>query len=319
MDRNLALDFVRVTEAAAMASARWVGKGDKHKADEAAVRLMRKTFNMLDIEGKIVIGEGERDEAPMLFIGENVGMQGGKFKIDLAVDPLECTNSVAYGRQNAMAVLAAAPSGTLMHAPDTYMNKIAVGPDARGSIDIDASVEENLTNIATALDKQIKDLTVMVLDRERHNRLISDIRKCDARIILIPDGDVAGAIAPSIPDSGVDVLMGIGAAPEGVLAAAALNCLGGDMQARFQFRNEQEKERAKKMGVEKLNAVLFLKDLVNSKEAMFAATGVTDGPILKGVRFTSKGAITHSIVMRAKTGTTRFLETHHVFEDEPKY
>lgn len=319
MDKNLALEFVRVTEAAAMASARWVGKGEKELADDAAVAMMRKTFNKINVDGTVVIGEGERDEAPMLFIGEKVGKGNGNIKIDIAVDPLECTNSVAYGRQNAMVVLAAAPEGTLMHAPDTYMDKIAVGPNARGVIDINATVEQNLRNIARALEKKIKDLTVMVLDRKRHEQLIKDIRRCGARIMLIPDGDVAGAIAPSIPDSGVDVLMGVGAAPEGVLAAAAISCLGGNMQARFRFRSKAERNRAKDMGITKLDDVLYLNDLVKDKNTMFAATGVTDGPFLKGVRFTSAGATTNSIVMRSKTGTVRWLETSHVFEDEPKY
>lgn len=317
MDRNLALDFVRVTEAAAMAAARWVGKGDKHSADDAAVRLMRKTFNKLEIDGTIVIGEGERDEAPMLYIGEKVGTGSGS-KVDIAVDPLECTNSVAYGRQNAMAVLAASPHGTMLHAPDTYMNKIAVPPEAKGAVSIDEDVEYNLTNIAKALDKHVKDLTVMVLDRERHTKLIEDIRKCNARIMLIPDGDVAGAIAPSIKASGIDVLMGIGAAPEGVLAASALACLGGYMEARFNFRDELDKERAIKMGA-KPEKIYRVKDLVDTENAMFAATGVTDGPFLKGVQFTHEGGVTNSIVMRSKTKTRRFLESYHVFEDEPSY
>ncbi|MBN2421592.1 class II fructose-bisphosphatase [Candidatus Woesearchaeota archaeon] len=318
MDKNLALEFVRITEAAAIASARWVGKGDKHKADDAATRMMRKTFNDINIEGKIVIGEGERDEAPMLFIGEKVG-KGNGIKIDIAVDPLECTNSVAYGRSNAMAVLAAAPAGTLLHAPDIYMNKIAVGPKAKGVIDLDASVATNLKKIAKALEKEVKDLTVMVLERDRHDDLIKEIREADARIILIPDGDISAAIAPSIPYSGVDVLMGIGAAPEGVIAAAALSCLGGDFQGRLVYRNEQDKERTKSMGIKDLEKKMSIPDLVRTNLAMFAATGVTDGPFFKGVQFTSEGAITHSLVMRANTKTIRYITTHHIFESEPKY
>lgn len=317
MDRNLALDFVRVTEAAALASARWVGKGDKHQADDAAVKLMRHTFNRLDIDGTIVIGEGERDEAPMLFIGEKVGTGKG-MKMDIAVDPLECTNSVAYGRQNAMAVMAASPHGTMLHAPDTYMNKIAVSGDAKKQVSIDADVSYNLENLAKALDKKVKDLTIMILDRERHNKLVEEIRKEDARIMFIPDGDVSAAIAPSIPGSGVDALMGIGAAPEGVLAASALSCLGGYMESRLNFRDEKDKERAVEMGV-KPDKLYRIKDMVDTDNAMFAATGVTDGPFLKGVRFTKSGANTYSIVMRARTKTQRFLESHHVFEDEPSY
>jgi len=317
LDRNLALDFVRVTEAAALASARWVGKGDKHKADQAATELMRHTFNKLDINGKIVIGEGERDKAPMLFIGEKIG-SGKGLEMDVAVDPLECTNSVAYGRPNAMAVLATSPKGTMLHAPDTYMDKIAVSSEPKDQVSIDAEVEYNLTNLAKALDKKVKDLTVMVLDRDRHNKLINDIRKCDARIILISDGDVAGAIAPSIPESGVDILMGIGAAPEGVLAASALACLDGYMEAKFKFRSDEDENRAKEMGVIS-DKVYKIKDMVDPGKATFAATGVTDGPILKGVQFTKEGAITHSIVMRSKSRTKRFLETHHAFDDEPTY
>jgi fructose-1,6-bisphosphatase II len=314
MDRNIALDFVRVTEDAAIAAAGWVGKGDKHKADDAAVKMMRSRFNNIDIDGKVVIGEGERDEAPMLYIGEKVGTGKG-MKTDIAVDPLECTNSVAYGRPNAMSVLAAAPKNTLLHAPDTYMDKISVAKEAKGKVSIDEDVEYNLTNVAHALGKRVSEVTVMVLERERHEKLIKDIRKCDARINLITDGDVSGAIAPSIPDSGVDILMGIGAAPEGVLAASALSCLGGYMEARFKFRSDEEKKRAEKMGVKKLDSVMKIRDLVDTDTAIFAATGVTDGPFLKGVRFTKEGAVTHSIVTRSNTKTIRFIEGYHVNQE----
>ncbi len=314
MDRNLALDFVRVTEDAAIAASHWVGKGDKHKADEAAVKMMRNRFNNIDIEGTVVIGEGERDEAPMLFIGEKVGTGKG-MKTDIAVDPLECTNSVAFGRMNAMSVVAASPKGTMLHAPDTYMNKIAVSKEAKDKVNIDADVEYNLTNLAHALGKKVKDITVMVLDRERHQKLIQDIRKCDARIMLIPDGDIAGAIAPSIPESGIDILMGVGAAPEGVLAASALSCLGGYMETRFSFRNDEERKRAEKMGVKKIDSVMKIKDLVNTDTAIFAATGVTDGPFLKGVRFTKDTIITHSIITRSKSKTVRFIEGYHVYNN----
>lgn len=318
MDRNLALEFVRVTEAAAISSSRWMGKGDKHAADDAAVKMMRKIFDSLDIDGTVVIGEGERDEAPMLYIGEKVGTGKGN-KIDIAVDPLECTNSVAYGRPNAISVLAAAPHGCLLHAPDTYMNKIAVGPEARGVIDLDAPVEKNLKAIAKAKGMEVKDLMVMVLDRERHENLIKEIRKAGARITLIPDGDISGAIAPSLPDSDIDVLMGIGAAPEGVIAAAAIKSLGGEIQGRLNFRNEDEKLRAKKMGIKDLNKKMTSHDLVQCDNSMFIATGISTGPMLRGVDFTDYGAKTHSIVIREKTGTIRFIETHHQFEDEPNY
>ena len=318
MDKNLSLDFIRVTEAAAIAAARWVGKGDKHKADDAATKLMRETFNKLDIDGTVVIGEGERDEAPMLYIGEKVG-SGSGLKMDVAVDPLECTNSVAYGRENAIAVLAASPKGTMLHAPDTYMNKIAVSKHAKNQVSLEADVEYNLTNLAKALDKKVKDITVMVLDRERHDKLIKDIRKCDARIFLINDGDVSGAIAPSIPNSGVDILIGIGAAPEGVLAASALACLDGYMEAKLHFRNEKEIKRAETMNIKKIDDIMKIQDMVSTDKTMFAATGVTNGPFLRGVRFTQEGATTHSIITRASTKTIRFIEGRHVFEDEPKY
>ena len=320
MDRNLALDFIRVTEAAAIAASRWVGKGDNTAADKAATTLMRKTFKKLDIDGTIVIGEGERDEAPMLYIGEKVGSgKKGSMKLDIAVDPLECTNSVANGKENAIAVMAASPKGTMLNAPDTYMEKISVGPHAKGKISLEGDVAYNLEAVAHALGKKVKDLTVMVLERERHEKLIKDIRKCGSRIFLISDGDVAGAIAPSIEDSPVDILMGIGAAPEGVLAASALACTGGYMEAKFKFRDDADYRRAKDMGVKKLDSIMKIKDMVDPKQTMFAATGVTHGPFLRGTRFTSYGARTHSIVLRSSTKTRRFIETHHNFEDEPEY
>ncbi len=316
MDRNIALDLIRVTEDAAIATSYWVGKGNKNSADEAAVKMMRARFNSVNVDGTVVIGEGERDEAPMLYIGEKLG--AGGIKVDIAVDPLECTNSVAYGRMNAMTVLSAAPRGTMLHAPDTYMDKIAVSKDAKNKVSLDADVEYNLTNLAHALGKKVKDLTVVVLERERHKKLIEDIRKCDARIMLISDGDIAGAIAPSIPGSGIDILMGIGAAPEGVLAASALLCLGGYMETRFAFRNDEERKRAKKMGVKKIDSVMKIKDLVDTDNAIFAATGVTDGPFLRGVRFTKESIITHSIVTRSKSKTFRFIEGYHVHDEVKK-
>jgi len=318
MDRNLALEFVRVTEAAAISAGRWVGKGDAKKADKAAVDIMRKVFSTLDIKGIVVIGEGEKDQAPMLYIGEEVG-SGNGLEVDIAVDPLECTDSVAYGRTNAIAVLAAAPKGTLLHAPDIYMNKIAVGPKAKGTIDITVSVRENLHIIAAKLNKEIKDLTVVVLDRDRHEKLIKDIRDAGARIRLITDGDVAGAIAPSLNGGGIDVLMGIGASAEGVLAACAIKCLGGDMQAQFYFKDKEQRDIVRKMGLKNPDKVLTINDMVKSDKCMFAATGVITGPMLEGVEFTATGARTHSIVMRSPTKTVRFINTIHEFEDEPIY
>lgn len=312
MDRNLALEFIRATEAAALDAARWVGRGDNKCADEAAVEAMRNLLKTVTIKGTVVIGEGERDEAPMLYIGEEVGVGHG-MELDIAVDPLEGTNLTARGDFNAMTVLAAAPKGKLLHAPDTYMDKIAVGPQAAGVVDLDAPVKENLQAIADKLGKKLDDLTVIALDRERNQHYLDEVRKAGARIRLIRDGDVAGAIAPALPDSGVDILLGIGAAPEGVLAATALKCLGGDIQGRLKFRNKEEEERAKKMGIDDLERKYGRDDLVKGDKAMFAATGVTDGTILKGVRYVSHGANTHSIVMRAKTKTVRFIEAHHHF------
>ncbi len=318
MDKNLALEFVRVTEAAALACARWMGRGDSNAADGAAVEAMRKVFNSVDIDGVVVIGEGERDEAPMLYIGEKVG-KGGNLKVDIALDPLECTNSVAYGRSNAISVLAAAESGMFLHAPDTYMEKLAVGPDAAEVIDLNASPEENLAKIAEAKGFEISDLTVVVLDRERHEDLIKRVRKTGARIRLIMDGDVSAAMATAIPGTGIDVLMGIGGAPEGVLAAAALRCLGGAIHGRLVPRNSGEAERAKRMGVEDLNTVFKTEDLAKGENIMLAATGVTDGDMLRGVRYTGTGAFTHSIVMRSKSGTIRFISTEHHFAKDPDY
>ena len=318
MDRNLALDFVRATEAAALSSALWMGKGNEKAADHAAVEAMRKAFSVIEMDGTIVIGEGERDEAPMLYIGEKVG-SGEGMKLDIAVDPLEGTTITARGDPNAMSVFAAAPSGCLLNAPDTYMDKIAVGPRCAGAIDLYASVEETLHAVAERLDKDLEELTVIILDRDRHREMIEKIRKCGCRIRLIRDGDIAGALAPAIEDSGIDILMGTGGAPEGVIAAVALKCLGGEIQGRLKFRNDDEKQRARKMGITDLNKKFSMDELVKGNEAMFAATGVTDGTILKGVQFLSHGAKTHSIVMRAKTKTVRFVEARHSFEHFPDY
>jgi fructose-1,6-bisphosphatase II len=317
MDRNLALELARVTEAAALACARWMGKGDKHAADQAAVDAMRRAFNDVYIDGTVVIGEGERDEAPMLYIGEKVGKGG--LKVDIALDPLECTNSVAYGRPNALSVIAIGPPGSLLHAPDTYMDKIAVGPRAAPAIDLSRSVEENLHRIAEALDYQLEDVTCVILDRDRHKELVERVRKLGCRIHFIPDGDVGGAIATAMPDSGIDVLLGVGAAPEGVLAASALRCVGGSIQGRLQFRNQEEKDRARAMGIQDLDRIYTEKDLASGDNIMFAATGVSDGDLLRGIRFTGHGAISHSLVMRSRTGTVRKLETQHRFEGTPVY
>ncbi len=317
MDRNLALELVRVTEAAALRSARWMGKGDTQQADQAAVDAMRKAFDSLAIDGTVVIGEGERDEAPMLYIGEKVGAGGPR--VDIALDPLECTNSVAYGRPNALAVIAVGEPGTLLHAPDTYMDKIAVGPKAAHVIDINDPVEDNLDRIAEALGYNREDVTCVILDRDRHTELIERVRRLGCRIHLIPDGDVGGAIATALPKSGIDVLLGIGAAPEGVLAAAAMRCVGGAFRGRLKFRNDEEKARARKMGVRDFDRVYTERDLAQGDDVMFAATGVSDGDMLRGVRFTGEGAVTHSMVMRSRSGTIRKLETQHFFEGEPKY
>jgi len=317
VERNLALEVVRVTEAAALAAARLMGRGDNVAADQAAVTAMRKALNYVQFRGRVVIGEGERDEAPMLFIGEEVGAAESP-RVDIAVDPLEGTTIVATGGPNALAVIAIAEEGGLLHAPDTYMQKIAVGPRARGVIDITATPTENLRRIAKALRKYVEDLCVVILDRPRHQELIRECREAGARIKLIGDGDVAAAIATAVEDSGVDVLMGVGGAPEGVLAAAALKCLGGDFQGILRFRSRDEVERAKAMGIGDPDRVYGRDDLARG-EVMFAATGVTTGEFLKGVRFFSGGACTQSVVMRSKSRTIRYIDTTHHFEFKPKY
>jgi fructose-1,6-bisphosphatase II len=308
--RNLALEFARVTEAAAISAAKWIGKGDKHAADQAAVNEMRSRFNLIDFNGTVVIGEGSKDEAPMLYTGEKVGT-GKNPVMDLAVDPLECTDSVAYGRYNAMAVISAGAKDSLLHAPDTYMEKIAVGPQAKDVIDIDAPVEINIRKVAKALGKKAEDITVIVLDRDRHAQLIEDIRFAGARVRLITDGDVAGAIAPSLPESEVDMLMGIGASAEAVLAATAIKTLGGQLLCRFKPRKESDIGEIHKAGIENLNKVFSVDDLAKGKELTFTATGVIDGPLLSGVRFLKNTTITHSLVIRGISGTIRYITTHH--------
>ena len=317
MDRNLALELIRVTEAAALASGRWVGKGDKNAADEAATNAMRRTLDSIGIDGTVVIGEGEMDEAPMLYIGEKVG-DGSSPCVDIAVDPLEGTNICAKGSNGAITTIALAPQGGFLNAPDMYMEKIVVGPGAYGVIDLDASPTENLQRVAAAKKCYVDDLTVVILDRPRHDKMVAEIRKAGARIHLISDGDVAPAIAAAVAGSGVDMLMGIGGAPEGVLAAAALKCMGGDMQARLVFMNEQERERAAKMGITDFERIYNAEDMARGN-VFFAATGVTTGDLLKGVRYFSGGAETHSVVMRSKSRTVRFVSTLHHFDYKPLY
>ena len=312
MERGLALDIVQVVEAAAMAAGRWMGKGKKDDADDAAVEAMRLAFNNLDIDGTIVIGEGERDEAPMLYIGEKVGRMGeNSFAVDIAVDPLEGTNLVAYGTNNSIAVMAMAERGGLLHCPDTYMEKLIVGPSAAGKVDITAPVKTNLAIIAMSLNRDIEDLTVVILDRPRHHELMQQVRDAGARIRLIGDGDVTGGLAAAIAGSGVHCVMGTGGAPEGVLTAAAMRCLGGEIQARIKPRNEEEARRCETMGID-LNKVYTTRDLAPGEEVLFAATGITDGEILKGVRYFGAGARTYSIVMGAKSQFVRFIDTVHM-------
>lgn len=312
MDRNLALEAVRVTEAAALAASKLMGRGDEKAADQAAVDAMRKALNGLAIDGTVVIGEGERDEAPMLYIGEKVGTGQGP-KIDIALDPLEGTTITAKGGANALAVIAMAESKGFLNAPDVYMDKIAIGHGFGEVVDLDETTGTNLKNLAKAKKADVSDLVVCILDRPRHAELIAKVREAGARIMLISDGDVSGVIATSLADSGVDMYMGSGGAPEGVLAAAALRCIGGFMQGRLIFRNDDEKGRAAKWGVKDLNRKYALHDLAKG-EVMFAATGVTSGSMLQGVRRFAGGATTHSIVMRSKTGTVRVIEARHNFD-----
>jgi fructose-1,6-bisphosphatase II / sedoheptulose-1,7-bisphosphatase len=311
MDRNLALEAVRVTEAAALAASKLMGRGDEKMADQAAVDAMRTSLNALSIDGTVVIGEGERDEAPMLYIGEKVGTGGPK--IDIALDPLEGTTITAKGLPNALAVMAMAEDGGFLNAPDVYMDKIAVGaglPD--GIVDLDKTPAQNMADVAKAKKVDVADLVVCILDRPRHSELIAKVREAGARIVLIGDGDVSGVIATSTGDSGIDMYMGSGGAPEGVLAAAALRCIGGQIQGRLLFRNDDEKGRAKKWGITDLNRKYSMTDMAKG-DVMFAATGVTNGSMLKGVRRFHNGAETHSIIMRSKTGTVRWISAHHNF------
>ena len=310
--RSLVLDAVSATEAAAVAAWKLVGRGDEMAADQAAVDAMRNALNSLDIDGRVVIGEGERDEAPMLYIGEKVGTGHGP-KIDIALDPLEGTTITAKGGSNALAVIAMAEAGGFLNAPDVYMDKIAVGGGLDGVVDLDETPKVNLRNLAKAKKLEVADLVVCILDRPRHTDLIAKVREAGARIMLISDGDVSGVIATSKPDSGVDIYMGSGGAPEGVLAAAALRCIGGFMQARLIFRNDDERHRAQHYGITDFDRKYGLLDLAKG-EVMFAATGVTNGTMLEGVRRFAGGAVTHSMVMRSKSGTVRIIEAHHNFQ-----
>ncbi|WP_243387107.1 class II fructose-bisphosphatase [Bacillus kexueae] len=315
MERSLSMELVRVTEAAALASARWMGRGLKDEADGAATSAMRDVFDTIPMKGTVVIGEGEMDEAPMLYIGEKLGTGYGP-RVDVAVDPLEGTNIVASGGWNALAVIAVADHGNMLHAPDMYMDKIAVGPEAVGCIDIEAPIIDNLKAVAKAKNKDIEDVVATVLNRERHQHIIHALREAGARIKLINDGDVAGAINTAFDHTGVDILFGSGGAPEGVLAAVALKCLGGEIQGKLLPQNDQELERCKNMGID-VNKVLRMEDLVKGDDAIFAATGVTDGELLRGVQFKGSIGTTHSLVMRAKSGTLRFVDGRHSLKKKP--
>ncbi len=308
MDRNLALEFVRVTEAAAIAASKWVGRGEAKKADGAAVKEMRSRFNQIDFAGTVVIGEGSKDEAPELYQGEKVGTGKGS-RMDLAIDPLECTDSVAYGRYNAITVIAAGAKGSLFSGPDTYMEKIAVGPRAVKAIKLDAKPSENIKKTAKALGKKVSDVTVVVLDRPRHKDLIEQIRKAGARVRLITDGDVAGGIAPCMPESGIDMLMGIGASAEAVLAGVAVKIMGGQLLCRFRPKEGHE-HLLKEAGLNTIK-IYSVNDLAKGNQLTFTATGVIDGPLLQGVRFNDPTIITHSIVIRGLSGTVRYITTHH--------
>src|SRR5947209_7140301 len=309
-DRNFALELVRVTEAAALAAARWMGLGDKEGADGAAVEAMRVVLQTVAMDGVVIIGEGEKDEAPMLYNGEQIG-DGTPPSVDIAVDPIDGTTATSLGRANAVSVIAMSERGTMFNpGPCVYMEKIAVGPDAAGAIDITRSPTDNLDAVAKALSREVRDLTAVILDRDRHADLIAEVRAAGARIRLIPDGDVAGAISTAWPESGADVLFGIGGTPEGVIAAAAIKCMGGEIHGRLWPRNDKERQAAIDEGYD-LDRVLTTDDLVAGNNAFFAATGITDGELLQGVHYDSRGATTESLVMRSKSGTVRRIDARH--------
>jgi fructose-1,6-bisphosphatase II len=316
-DRNLALELVRVTESAALAAGRWVGRGDKNGADGAAVAAMRVVLATVAMDGIVVIGEGEKDEAPMLYNGERIG-DGTPPECDIAVDPIEGTTPTAMGRANALSVIAVSERGTMFNpGPCVYMEKIAVGPEARGSIDITATPTENLQSVAKAKGETVRDVMAVILDRERHADLIGEVRQAGARIRLISDGDVAGAISTAWADAGADILFGVGGTPEGVLAAAALKCIGGEILGRLKFRNDEERARAKRMGISDENKIYRTEELASGKDIRFIATGVTDGELLQGVRFFARGVRTHSVLLDGRMGKVRFIDTQH-FEDPAK-
>jgi fructose-1,6-bisphosphatase II len=320
LEKLLALEMVRVTEAAALASARFMGRGEKDEADRAATEAMRRTMDEIEFAGTIVIGEGERDQAPMLFIGEEVGRHDEEDvpQIDIAVDPLEGTNLVAHGQANAITVLAASEKGGLTHAPDTYLEKLCVGPVVAGKVDIRESPTENIGRIAEALGRRINDITVVILDRPRHESLIAEVREAGARIKLITDGDLSAAISCAVSGTGVHAVMGIGGAPEGVLTAAALRCLGGEIQARFRYRSPEEKARGARMGHGDEDRVYTTEELASGEQLVFAATGVTQGDLLDGVRYFGGGARTHSLSMAYQSKQVRFIDTVHMFDrDRP--
>jgi fructose-1,6-bisphosphatase II len=317
MEKLLALEMVRVTEAAAIASARLMGRGDRHEADRVATEAMRAKMDEIQMQGTIVIGEGERDEAPMLYIGERVGSPDGESpapEIDIAVDPLEGTNLVATGSANAITVLAASERGGLVHAPDTYLEKLCVGPLVAGHVDITRPPAENVHRIAETLRRNVGDITIIILDRPRHADLIAEVRSAGARIKLISDGDLSAAISCAVSGTGVHAVMGIGGAPEGVITAAALRCLGGEIQARFRYRSDEERARGARMGHGDESRVYTTTDLASGENLVFAATGVTKGDLLDGVRFFGGGARTHSLVMAYQTKTVRFVDTVHMFD-----
>ncbi len=320
MDRDLGLNLARVTEAAALSGAKFLGRGDKNAADGAAVDAMRRMFDTVRIDGTVVIGEGEMDEAPMLYIGENIGTQDEHAdKVDIAVDPLDGTTAVAKGIENAIAVVALAPKGCLLNAPDVYMNKIACGPKAKGQINLEDSVEDNIKRVAKALNKKPEDITVSVLDRPRHDKLVEEIRAVGARIKKISDGDIVTALSTCFDDSGVDLIMGVGGAPEGVIAAAALKCLGGDFQGRLTYYDDKQKKRCEELG-SNLEKIYTIEDLVKGNDVLFSATGVTSGELLKGVRYLEDDmATTETLVLRLPSGTIRFIDSVHKLDQKPDY
>ncbi len=318
LDRNIALELARVTEAAALAAARWMGRGDKNALDQAAVNAMRERLKYVDMDGVVVIGEGEKDEAPMLYIGERIG-NGMPPQVDVAVDPVDGTTLLAKGLPNAVSVVALAERGTMYYPPGiVYMEKIAVGPVGKGVCSLEMAIEDNIHALAKAKGEQVDDLLIVVLDRDRHKELIERVRRVGARIKLISDGDVAGGIMPSLPETGIDMLLGIGGSPEAVLTAAALKCLGGDIQCRLWPRNDAERAQAEKLGLD-LGRVLTIDDLVRGDDVFFSLTGVTDGELVKGVDYFAHGARTETLVMRSRSGTIRRIQSLHNFEKLERY